>query len=200
MPKLSGKDIISESTEKVIRRTMVISSAAILAKIYDIPLNDLKVLGMELPSSLFDTAFLLLVGYSAYSLVLHWSGDLLAFRLWYRESSAWSEFGTNMRLDKGFIRGGIPLLMRLYDLEREHKWPAIFADLDDEAKERYADFQQNVKLYCLRLEQAGTRFSMLSSFGHYYVWVQCFLLPLAACAVAAYLLVKYGTFVPPTKL
>src|SRR5712664_2521471 len=100
MPKVSGKDIISDSTEKVARRTLVVSSAAILAKLYDVPLGDLNVLGMELPASLFDTVLLVLIVYSAYSLLLHWFGDLAAFRLWFSESSIWSEFGTNMKLDK----------------------------------------------------------------------------------------------------
>lgn len=200
MPRISGRDVISESTEKVIRRTMVIGSAAVLVKLYDVPLNDLKVLGIELPAALFDTVLLVLVAYSAYSLILNWSGDLLAFRLWYRESSIWSEFGTNMKLDKTFLRGVTPLLLRLHELEKGRKWPAEFAEMDEISRKEFADFKANAELYCLRLEHAGTRFSILSFFGHYYVWFQSFILPLAICATATYLLVKHGIFAPPTRL
>lgn len=48
MPNVSGKALISETTEKVIRRAFVVASASILVKAYDVPLNDLKVLGMDL--------------------------------------------------------------------------------------------------------------------------------------------------------
>ena len=110
MPKISGKDIISDNTEKIIRRTVVISSITVLVKVYNVPLNDLELLGMELPAALFDVVLLVLVAYFTCSLIVNWVGDLLAFRLWYRESSIWSEFGTQMKLDRNFVRGGIPLL------------------------------------------------------------------------------------------
>jgi len=199
MPKISGKDIISETTEKIIRRSVVISSITVLVKVYNVPLNNLKLLDMELPAALFDVVLLVLVAYFTYSLIINWVGDLLAFRLWYRESSIWSEFGTQMKLDKNFIRGGIPLLLRLYHLEKNKKWPIDFSKLDEETRKDYQDFKTNVELYYVRLEHAGTRFSVLSSFGHYYVWIQSFLFPLGLSLVAVYLLIKYGTFTPPPR-
>lgn len=200
MPKFSGKEIISETTEKAIRRTMLIGTAAILTKLYRVPLGDLKILGMELPPALFDTALLVLVAYASYSLTINWIGDLLAFRLWYRESSIWSQFGTNMKLDKTFIRGSIPLLVKLHALENGKSWPTDYSTLDDKLREEFSDFKTNAGLYCSRLEYAGTRFSVLSAFGHYYVWFQSFLLPMALCALAIYLLITHGTFTPPPNL
>jgi hypothetical protein len=47
VPKLSGKDVVSESTEKIARRTLVVGSATALAKLYDIPLAF-----MRLPAAL----------------------------------------------------------------------------------------------------------------------------------------------------
>ena len=199
MPKFSGKDIISEATEKIIRRTVVLSSITVLVKAYSVPLNNLKLLDMELPSAVFDVVLLVLVAYFSYSLVINWIGDMLAFRLWYRENSTWSEFGTQIKLDKSFIRGGIPLLLRLHELEKNRRWPTAFAELDDAAKTDYQDFKTNVELYCVRLEHAGTKFSALTIFGHYYVWVQSFVIPLGVSLVAVYLLVKYGNFTPPPR-
>jgi hypothetical protein len=158
MPKFSGQDIISEATEKTIRRSVLLSAVAVLAKVYVVPLNDLKILGMELPAALFDTVLFILVLYSAYSFIINWVGDLFSFRLWYRESSIWSEFGTHMKLDKRFIRGSIPLLLRLHELEKNRQWPAVFSELDENSKKDYNDFKTNVELYCIRLEHAGTSF------------------------------------------
>ena len=199
MPKVSGKDIISDTTEKVIRRTVVFSSITALVKLYNVPLNDLKLLGMELPAALFDVVLLALVVYFTYSLIINWAGDLLAFRLWYRESSIWSEFGTQMKLDKGFIGGGVQLLLRLYNLEKNKEWPTDFNTLDEKTREEYTNFKTNVELYCTRLEHAGTKFSVLSCFGHYYVWIQSFLFPLGLSLFALYLLMKYGSFALPFK-
>jgi len=198
MPKYSGKDVISESTEKAIARAMVLAVAGILTKLYAVPLSDLKVLGMDQPASLVDATLLVLIGYSAYSFVLKWVGDLAAFRLWYRESSIWSEFGTNMKLDKEFLRGAVPLLERLNTLETTGTWPASGAAIDDETKKALKDFKANAELYCLRLEYAGTRFKLLSLFGHYYVWVHSFAFPIALSVAAIYLLVRHGTYVLPT--
>lgn len=197
MPKLGGKDLISPTTEKVGQRALVIGASAILVKAYSVPLNDLKALGIELPPALIDTVLLVLVIYSAYSLTLHWFGDLLSFRLWYRESSIWCEFGTNMKLDKNFIRGSIPLLVKLHALEQNHKWPLCFDELDQETRELFKDYKANADLYGNRLEHAGTRFSVLSVFGHYYVWIQSFVLPLLVLCIATYYLIHHGTFVPP---
>ena len=91
MPKISGKDIISGTTEKIIRRSVVISSIAVLVKVYNVPLTNLKLLDMELPVALFDVVLLVLVAYFTYSLIINWVGDLLAFRLWYRERARFGQ-------------------------------------------------------------------------------------------------------------
>ena len=198
MPKLSGKEIISEATEKAIGRALILAGAAVLTKLYGVPIADLKVLGMELPAAIVDAALAILVGYSTYSFLLKWLGDLLAFRLWYRESSIWSEFGTNMKLDKTFLRGAVPLLDRLHTLDKTGTWPLASASIDEATRKELTDFKVNAELYCTRLEHAGTRFNVLSAFGHYYVWVHSFLLPLLLSALAMYLLLRYGTFTLPT--
>jgi hypothetical protein len=199
MPKISGKDLISEATEKIVRRLVVISAVAILVKAYQVPLQDLKVLGVDLPSGLFDVVALSLIVYFTYALIISWVGDLAAFRLWYRESSIWSEFGTNMKLDKTFIRGGIDLLLKVHALEKGQQWPSDFSTADEKTKSEFLDFKTNVELYALRLEHAGTKFSLISAFGHYYVWVQSFLIPICCAGAAIYLLLKYGELKPPAR-
>lgn len=113
MPRVSGQEIISESTEKTFRALILVSAAAILTKAYDVPLDEMVLLGATLPQSLFDVGLLLATTGLLYTYVVKWLGDLAAFRLWYSESSIWSMFGTNMKLDKTFIDGGVALLREL---------------------------------------------------------------------------------------
>lgn len=200
MPKVSGNSLISETTEKIVRRSLMLSAATILVKAYDVPLNDLHVLGMDLPQALVDTALLAFIAFTMYSHVLNWTGDLAAFRLWYQESSIWSQLGTHMKLDSGFIRGGIPLLQRLHQMQKDRAWPETFQGLPDALRKEYEDFKTNIELYTARLAAAGKKFSLLSAFGHYYVWVHSFVIPLALNGAAIYLLIKYGTFTPPAKV
>ncbi|AZO41109.1 hypothetical protein EJ076_08165 [Mesorhizobium sp. M7D.F.Ca.US.005.01.1.1] len=195
---MSGKEIISESTEKTQNRLMFFSSAAILAKSYDVPLSDMKLLGIEFPASVFDVTMFVLVSWYTYTFILKWIGDLAGFRLWYNESSIWSTFGTHMKLDKSFISGGLDLMKALHQLDKDGKTPSVFAALDEKTKQLYTDFNVNVELYAARLGAAGAKFSTLSKYGHFYVWVQHFLLPISLAIFAGYLLVKYGTFsIPP---
>jgi hypothetical protein len=105
-----------------------------------------------------------------------------------------------MKLDKSFIRGAVPLLVKLHALEKGKVWPIDYPALDEDVRKEFMDFKTNAQLYCLRLEHAGTRFRTLSVFGHYYVWFQSFVLPVALCVLAAYLVITLGTFSPPSKL
>lgn len=70
MPKFSGRDLISETTEKVIRRIIVLSTITILAKSYRVPLDHMKVFDVELPPALIDTVLLIGVTYLLYSLLI----------------------------------------------------------------------------------------------------------------------------------
>ena len=200
MPSVSGKALISETTEKVLGRTIVVASIAILTKLYDVPLNDLKALGVELPAALVDSVLIILVFYYMYSLTINWIGDLAAFRLWFTESSIWSEFGSNMKLDKEFIRGALPLMIRLHELDQDGTFPTTNKAISDEDRRKLNAFRNNVELYTMRLEYAGTRFSALTWFSRYYVWIQSYVFPICLCVFAVYLLLRYGVFTLPVRV
>lgn len=198
MPKISGREIISESTEKSFRALVLLSASAILTKAYSVPLDELNLLGANLPQSLIDVSLLVAVFFLLYTYVLKWIGDLSAFRLWYQESSIWTSYGTDMKLDKTFIDGGIQLLRDLHS-ERE-TGQTSYENLSTDAKKRFDEFEENVKLYAVRLDAAGKKFSMLSIFGHFFVWVQHFIFPVGLALLAIYLILKYGTFMPPIQI
>jgi hypothetical protein len=198
MPKVSGQEIISVSTEKSFRALVLVAAATILTKAYAVPLDEMSLLGAKLPQSLFDVALLVAVLGLLYVYVVKWLGDLAAFRLWYSESSIWSQFGTNMKLDKNFISGGIQLLLDLHEQQRAGMPPV--EKLPEEMKRRFEEFKTNVELYAVRLDAAGQKFATLSAFGHFYVWVQHFIFPVGLALFAVGLLLRYGSFLPPAHL
>lgn len=198
MPKVSGQEIISESTEKSFRALVLVSATAALTKAYDVPLDEMTLLGAKLPQAIFDVVLLAAVCCLLYVYVIKWLGDLAAFRLWYSESSIWSTFGTNMKLDRTFINGGVELLVDLY--EQENGGKVSLSEGSPETKKKYDDFKVNAELYGARLDAAGRKFALLSAFGHFYVWVQNFILPVGLAIFSIYLLLKYGSFLPPARL
>lgn len=200
MPKISGRDVLSETTEKAQARLFLVAAVAIVSKAYRLPVGDIKLLGMEFPAAIFDVSMLALVLWSSYSYLVKWSGDLMGFRLWYSESSIWSQFGTNMKLDKSFISGGIEALKAFNELDVSTLGAEGLSKLPDDKKKLYDEFKLNAELYALRLDYAGKKFKAVSAFGHFYVWVQGFALPIGAAIIAVYLLLKYGTFAAPSQL
>lgn len=199
MPKISGREVLSELTEKAQSRLLVVATIAIVSKAYQLPVGELNMLGMEFPAAIFDVSMLLLITWYGYNYLVRWTGDLMAFRLWYSESSIWSQFGTNMKLDKSFINGGIEALKAFNDYQLDSMQPQDFAKLPSEKQRLYEEFKTNAELYAVRLDHAGKKFKAISAFGHFYVWVQGFALPLAAAGLAAYLLLKYGSYSYPTQ-
>jgi len=184
MPKLSGKDLISDLTEKYGRRLIAISFLSILVKAYDVNLDKLSVFGLNLPTELFDVVALSLIAYFIYALIVNWVGDLAAFKLWFESNNITSEFGTEMKTDKSFVNGGAKLIKKLYALEKGQDWPESFEGLDTDLKKEFQDFKTNIELYNVRLEAAGTKFSALSIYGHIYVWFQSFALPIGLSLLA----------------
>ena len=199
MTKISGRDVLSEATEKSQQRLLLVAVLAIVSKAYHLPVNEIKMLGMEIPSAIFDVSMLLLVLWGSYSYIVKWTGDLMSFRLWYTESSIWSQFGTHMKLDKTFINGGIEALKVFHDIHQAGLSPSEYDNLPEKEKKLYVDFKTNAELYAVKLDYAGKKFTAISAFGHFYIWIQGFAIPVILALVAVYLLIKYGSFSGPQQ-
>ncbi|MBW4542286.1 MAG: hypothetical protein KME43_24585 [Myxacorys chilensis ATA2-1-KO14] len=199
MPKVSGKEIISDLTEKNGRRLIVVSFLSIIVKLYKVNLSELSVFGVKLPAELFDVVALILITYFSYALFINWIGDLAGFRLWFDSHRMDSEFGTTMKLDKKFVGGGVRLLSRLCELEKNQNFPTKTEDIDSDILREFTDFKTNVELYCVRLDAAGKRFNLLSIYGYYYVWFQSFIFPMLLSASALYILFRNGSFMFPDR-
>ena len=200
MPKISGREVISETTEKTQLRLLLFASTAIVAKSYQIPVENLKFAGVDFPAAIFDVSMLVAVGWLYYSYFVKWVGDLIGFRAWYSESSIWSEFGTDMKLNKTFISGGVDALKAFAEFDRNNLTDEAFRQLPEDKRRLYDNFQRNVELYGVRLDHAGKKFQTISVFGHFYVWVQGFLIPTSLAIMAIYLLMKYGVLNGPSRM
>src|SRR3546814_20381720 len=106
----------------------------------------------------------------------------------------------NMNLYKVFSSCAVPLMLRQHELEKNGEFPATNVAISERDRKDVNDFKSNIELYTVRLEHAGTRFSVLTWFGRYYVWIQSYAFPICLCAFAVYLLLRYGTFTPPVRL
>jgi hypothetical protein len=198
MPTIQGRNLISEVTDKNVRRVIVLSDAVIFIKLYHVKLGSLSIFGVSLPPELFDVVFLTLILFSVYSLIINWLTDVGAFRLWYNESEIWSQFQTRMPINKTFYAGGKRLLASLFELEKKGQWPTDYNNLTQQQKDDYSEFKTNVELYITRLEYAGIKFRTITYFGHFYIWFQSFILPIGIAIFAVFLLFHDGNFLPPT--
>jgi hypothetical protein len=78
--KVQGADILSEITEKTSRNLKAVSSIVIAVKLFNVPVDDLKVLNVDLPGNLFDVVSAVLLAYLMVILVLYWRVDYLLWR------------------------------------------------------------------------------------------------------------------------
>lgn len=198
MAKFSGKDLITDPTEKNGRRLLIISFMVLVIKLYEVNLKELSLFGLKLPTELFDISAVALILYFTYALTINWLTDLASFKLWFKDNSGISTFGGKVELDWSHLKGGSDLLVKLYAMENCNGWPVNYTDMDEEVKNKFVDFKTNVELYCTRLDDAKSRFSSLTKIGHIYVWFQSYLLPMFFALSALCVLYIKGSFVLPT--
>jgi hypothetical protein len=195
MPKIQGTEVISPATDKSSRRLYVLGAVIFLIKIYNVELDDLSVLGVNLPASLFDLVALVLLIWGIYQLIINWLVDVISFKKWYQSRNIWSQFQTNMKIDKDFYNGGKSLLFALHDLKEKGKFPLKEEEIPTQVQKDYQDFKTNVDLFIKRLEAAGNNFKNVSNWGRFYVWGHAFIFPLIVATAAIVLLIINGNFV-----
>ncbi|WP_114750497.1 hypothetical protein [Pleomorphovibrio marinus] len=194
MAKIQGSDIISEATDKSSRRLYVLGAIIFLIKIYNVDLDDLSVLGVPLPAALFDLIAFVLIIWSMYQLIVNWLVDIIAFKNWYQSRNIWSQFQTNMEIDKSFYSGGTRLLLELHDLKQKKQFPSKEEEIPKQVHEDYQNFKINAELFVARLEAAGNSFKKVSKWGQYYVWVHAFIIPIIVATAALVVLICKGNF------
>jgi hypothetical protein len=78
--KVQGTDILSEATEKTSRNLKATAAAVIAVKAFCVPVDNLRILNVDLPANLFDVVAFALVAYMMAFLALYWRFDYLLWR------------------------------------------------------------------------------------------------------------------------
>jgi hypothetical protein len=78
--KVQGADILSDVTEKTSRNLKATAAIVIAVKLFNVPVQDLRVLNVDLPPNLFDVISCILIAYMMIILVLYWRVDYLLWR------------------------------------------------------------------------------------------------------------------------
>lgn len=186
MPKITGNDLISESTHKVVIRACTIATVIILVKLYNVKIDNIKFQDIEFPGQLVDTGFIIILIYYVYSLIVNWSTDFVSFRYWFKDNDIVSVLDQNRKPNKEWISGSINLLNKLIELDKKNKFPNNFNDLDESVKKEYNNLKLNVELWIARLSSTKNSFRIVSGFGKFYVVIHCLLIPLILLLFALY--------------
>jgi hypothetical protein len=78
--KVEGADILSDVTEKTSRNLKATAAIVMAVKLFNVPVQDLQVLGIRLPPNLFEVVSFALIGYMMVVLVFYWRTDYLLWR------------------------------------------------------------------------------------------------------------------------
>lgn len=188
MAKITGKELVSETTHKVVLRAYTIATVIILVKLYNVEIESIKFLDIEFPGRLMNTGFIILICYYFYSLVINWYTDFMSFRYWFKDNDMVSVLENTREPNAKWMLNSIPLLKKLAELEREDKFPDKFQDLDDDVKDKYRELELNIELWIRRLSYSKNSFKIVSGIGKYYVIIHCLLLPVILLLYAFYLM------------
>ena len=179
---------------------MLVAFTVLTIKLYHVPLSDLSILGASLPEGLFDVvAFgmlvfgLLVFGYS-------WVGDVQGYRKWYDSREIWSQFKTNMPIDRTFYGDGARLIVQLFKRKKEIEEGARIEELPQDVQESYHNFENNIDLFIGRLEAHQNSFRDISNLGKFYVFVIWGAFPFLVVVAALISLICLGTFPLPPAL
>ena len=84
---VDGQFIINERTEKSSRFLLTIGSTVVLIKYFSVPIEDLTVFNVKAPTRLFDVVAITILTFSLASFLIHWFGDFVNWRVWYKENA-----------------------------------------------------------------------------------------------------------------
>lgn len=97
---VDGHSIINERTEKSSRFLVTIGSTIIFIKYFNVPLEDLTVFNVRAPANLFDVVAFAILAFSLTSFLIHWFGDLVSWRGWYKENAVGIFLGKEITLGR----------------------------------------------------------------------------------------------------
>ena len=204
--KISGTEIITQSTQNISRNLVIVSSITLLVKYYHVPLDDLKILNVPLPAELFDSVASAIIIFGILSLLIHWSSDVINWRMWVDEGKSLTVLGGGQikifkhiseqaskhcnvdipkiveRLDK--IKGNINETIEINEKQvtREN-----ILQLSNELKKFSASLEQysnKISDFEAKLQSVMRNFAIVSWYGRMLIFFYYLLIPLLIASFA----------------
>lgn len=136
---MQGQEALSTETLRSARRICILSAIVIVVKGYMLPLDDLSLYwGWKFEAHLFDVVALAMLLFGIIVFMYNWIGDVYAYKNWYNTREVWSQFQSNMPIDKSWYSGGVFLILRLYENEDQIRAGACLSQLPKDLQERYS--------------------------------------------------------------
>lgn len=177
--KIAEQEVISERTEKSSRFLVTTSSIVILVKLFQVPIEDLSMLGVKAPANLFDLAASLILVYSFTTHLWSWSFDLHTWRNWYSSNY------TGVYEGESGIPIGDMLAYQLSSLRSKMEGKEVNLE----------KVEKSISALIQSLESYQERAKSIWAFGSLYVYLMHIILP-ATAAICALAYIGYGDILP----
>lgn len=167
---IEGQEVVTRSTALAARSLLISATAVLAIEIYNLNMDSLAILGVDLPKILYEVTASAVLGYGIYNLLLRLSLDYASWSHWFLRSNAFSQ--TTDGDPKREIGKYIDNVLE--DLRRRVSSEPVQNPIDENVTKSY--FQV--------LEKCGRHFSELKWAGRYFLLIHHGLIPLTPAGIA----------------
>lgn len=167
---LQGKPIVSPATQKSATALVVTSLVIFLAKVYEVPIDDLVVFGVNIPLGAIHGAAGAVIFFQIVNHVIHWAGD-------WHSSAVWNSADKVNGVAR--ISGNVAILSKLdaaldkLDLvTKDHRIESAIRD-----EKTIEDFRAEVAQCATDLKSIASDVSGFSHFALFYFFVWYLIFP-----------------------
>lgn len=188
--KVGGNEVVSLATQRASRTLLVISATILFIVFFDVPIDDLTILGVKAPVTLFDKVAIAVIVYGIWNLIIQWLGDLAAWKFWYEGNKVETIDGLipNRQYVMTCIEQAEARMNRSH-AEYEKQLPESMATLLNHLKSALESADRTYKSVIEQLEKCGRNFSIIHWYGRVLLFGHHFAIPLSV-AIYALILVS----------
>ena len=172
--KLSGIEAITLPTQRSSRNTIVVSATIFFVIIYDVPISDLSILGVQAPVDFLGAVAWTLLIFSTINHIINWLGDFFSYQNWYQTNevplSTWGGIGETV---SPIEHMNLTLLRLKEHAEMETKdiaYKNVISDVE-KIKKQLLDSRKN--------------FGTLHNYAKFYIFIWYLMVPCSAFLISA---------------
>lgn len=181
--RLSGIEAITLPTQRSHRSVIIISATIYFVISYNVPITDLKIMGISAPVEFFGAVSWAILFFSTANHIINWFGDFLSYQNWYQKNevplSTWDGIGETVSP----IEHVNVVLDRLKNLAENDK--------NNFKKNAIHELQDLDK----RISDARRSFRKLHIYAKFYIFVWYLFIPAISAALAAREMVMFDAAV-----